>query len=65
MTIRLIPTPRAATMPKSPTTEMGENRFARRLTIVVTAARTSGIVTFPNPVLTASITDVPSVRCSR
>ena len=65
MTIRLNPTPSAATMPKSLTTEIGENRFARRLTIVVTAASTSGIVTFRNPVLTASTTEVPAVRCSR
>ena len=65
MTIRLSPTPSPATMPKSPATEMGENRFANRLTIVVTPASSSGRVTLRSPVLTACTTGSPSTRRSR
>ena len=52
-------------MPKSPTMPMGEKRPANKLTIVVTAARTSGKVTFRNPTLTATSTGSPATRCSR
>ena len=65
ITIRLIPTPSPATMPKSPITPIGEKRVANRLTIVVTAARVNGTVTCCNPFRTASATGWPSTRCSR
>ena len=45
ITIRLKPTPSPATMPKSPITPIGENRVAKKLTIVVTAANVNGMVT--------------------
>ncbi len=65
ITIRLIPTPSPATIPKSPITPIGENKVANRLTIVVMAASVSGIVTFLSPFRTASKTCDPSSRCSR
>ena len=65
ITIRLIPTPKPATMPKSPITPIGENRVANRLTIVVTAASVSGIVTLRSPFRTANTTGSPAVLCSR
>ena len=65
ITIRLMPTPSPATMPKSPTTPIGENRFASRLAMVVTAASTSGTVTLRRPMRTAASTASPSLRCSR
>ena len=65
ITIRLNPTPSPATMPKSPITSIGENRVARKLAIVVTAASVSGTATLRSPVRTAWITGSPSTRCSR
>ena len=65
ITIRLSPTPSPAMTPKSPTMSIGENRLARKLTIVVAAARTSGTVTFRIPMRTAVITGSPASRCSR
>ena len=65
ITIRLSPTPNPATMPKSPITEIGENRLANRLTIVVTAASVSGMVTCCSPIRTAVTTGPPAARCSR
>ena len=64
ITIRLIPTPSPAMMPKSPIMLMGEKRLANRLTIVVTAASNSGMVTFWNPMRTAASTGSPAFRCS-
>ena len=52
-------------MPKSAIVDIGENRLARKLAIVVTAASTSGTATFRSPVRIACSTGRPSVRCSR
>ena len=65
MTIRLMPTPRPAMIPKSPTISIRENRLASRLTIVVAAASSSGMVAFRSPMRTALITGSPATRCSR
>ena len=65
MTIRLNPTPSPATIPKSLITPIGENRVAKKLTIVVTAASVNGIVTCRSPVRTACTTGKPSILCSR
>ena len=65
ITRKLIPTPMPAIIPKSPTIPIGENKLARRLTIVVTAASATGTDTFRSPVRTAAATESPAFRRSR
>ena len=65
ITNKLSPTPNPATIPKSPMTPMGENRVAKKLTMVVTAAKSSGMVTRRSPRRIAGATAKPSRRSSR
>ena len=65
ITIRPNPTPMPATMPKSPLAGIGEVTLVRKDTMVVTAAKASGMRTDRSPMGTAELTGCPSFRCSR
>ena len=65
ITIRLMPTPSPATIPKSAIAGIGESSCANRLPIVVTAARESGTITIRMLARSASVTGRSPARCSR